>query len=314
MDAPLDAAHARTSCSAGREHRDRGRHRRATRRASLDRRARPGLPVGRPSALPVLHPERPDQGGRCLRHARRCVQRLRRSWLEGSGAVYAENQALRWIADLAGLPADAGGVFVQGGTVGNLSALVAAREAACKPARRQRAGPLGGLRHRRRRIRRSKHALRVVMDVDVIEIPGDERGRMTGAALRATSPTLCRHGRGRHLRRRRHRRHHQPRRRRRHRRRRRRSPASTAGGCTSTARTAAPGLAAPSVRQLFDGIERGRLVHRRSAQVAVRAVRLLRAALSRSGARRGPPTPSTPATSTRSPSRANGTRRISRSS
>ena len=26
------------------------------------------------------------------------------SWLEGSGAVYAENQTLRWIADLAGLP------------------------------------------------------------------------------------------------------------------------------------------------------------------------------------------------------------------
>ena len=52
------------------------------------------------------------------------------SWLEGSGAVYAENQALRWLADLAGLPESAGGTFVQGGTVGNLSALVAAREAA----------------------------------------------------------------------------------------------------------------------------------------------------------------------------------------
>ena len=40
------------------------------------------------------------------------------SWLEGAGAVYAENQALRWIADLAGLPPEAGGVFVQGGTLG----------------------------------------------------------------------------------------------------------------------------------------------------------------------------------------------------
>ena len=28
------------------------------------------------------------------------------SWLEGGGAVFAENEALRWIADLAGLPAD----------------------------------------------------------------------------------------------------------------------------------------------------------------------------------------------------------------
>ena len=49
------------------------------------------------------------------------------SWLEGAGAVFAENQALRWISDLAGLPQTAGGVFVQGGTIGNLSALVAAR-------------------------------------------------------------------------------------------------------------------------------------------------------------------------------------------
>ena len=36
------------------------------------------------------------------------------SWLEGAGAIYAENQALRWIADIAGLPEDAGGVFVSG--------------------------------------------------------------------------------------------------------------------------------------------------------------------------------------------------------
>ena len=49
------------------------------------------------------------------------------SWLEGAGAVFAENQALKWISDLAGLPNTAGGVFVQGGTIGNLSALVTAR-------------------------------------------------------------------------------------------------------------------------------------------------------------------------------------------
>lgn len=49
------------------------------------------------------------------------------SWLEGAGAVFAENQALKWISDLAGLPEGSGGTFVQGGTVGNLSALVTAR-------------------------------------------------------------------------------------------------------------------------------------------------------------------------------------------
>ena len=54
------------------------------------------------------------------------------SWLEGSGAVYAENQVLSFLAKEFGLPASAGGVFVQGGTLGNLSALAVAREEAVK--------------------------------------------------------------------------------------------------------------------------------------------------------------------------------------
>jgi L-2,4-diaminobutyrate decarboxylase len=103
------------------------------------------------------------------------------SWLEGSGAVYAENQALRWIADLAGLPAGAGGAFVQGGTIGNLSALVAAREAA----RHARGNPIGRWAVVLTDETHSsvKHALEVVMDVEVISVPGDQRGRLTGAAI-----------------------------------------------------------------------------------------------------------------------------------
>jgi glutamate/tyrosine decarboxylase-like PLP-dependent enzyme len=106
------------------------------------------------------------------------------SWLEGSGAVFAENQALRWLADLAGLPAEAGGAFVQGGTIGNLSALVAARESALhrrgsRPARW--AVCITGETHSS-----VKHALQVVMDVDVVEVPGDARGRLVGSALRET--------------------------------------------------------------------------------------------------------------------------------
>ncbi|MDQ2837248.1 MAG: aminotransferase class V-fold PLP-dependent enzyme [Actinomycetota bacterium] len=109
------------------------------------------------------------------------------SWLEGSGAVYAENQALRWIAELAGLPEQAGGAFVQGGTIGNLSALVAAREAARETIRRNRTEPparwavvITDETHSS-----VKHALQVVMDVEVISVPGDERGRLTGPAIRA---------------------------------------------------------------------------------------------------------------------------------
>jgi glutamate/tyrosine decarboxylase-like PLP-dependent enzyme len=109
--------------------------------------------------------------------------------------VYAENQALRWLADLAGLPPESGGAFVQGGTIGNLSALVAAREAArhTRPERPRRwAVCLTEEAHSS-----VKHALKVVMDVDVIEVPGDERGRLVGATLRdvvATLPTEVRDG------------------------------------------------------------------------------------------------------------------------
>ncbi|MDX6245155.1 MAG: hypothetical protein QOE76_2878 [Frankiales bacterium] len=106
------------------------------------------------------------------------------SWLEGSGAVFAENQALRWIADLCGLPATSGGVFVQGGSGGNLSALVAAREQARRTRSvlpRRWAVCLTAETHSS-----VKHAVRVVMDADVIEVPGDERGRLVGTTLRDT--------------------------------------------------------------------------------------------------------------------------------
>jgi L-2,4-diaminobutyrate decarboxylase len=110
------------------------------------------------------------------------------SWLEGSGAVYAENQALAWIVSLTGLPASAGGVFVQGGTIGNLSALVAAREAALdERGRRPARWAVCVTAETHSSV---KHALRVVMDVDVVEVAGDERGRMLGPALRATVDAL----------------------------------------------------------------------------------------------------------------------------
>ncbi|HEV3367087.1 MAG TPA: pyridoxal-dependent decarboxylase [Acidimicrobiales bacterium] len=52
------------------------------------------------------------------------------SWLEAAGAVAAENQALGVLADQAGLPRGAGGCFVSGGSAGNLSALMVARDTA----------------------------------------------------------------------------------------------------------------------------------------------------------------------------------------
>jgi aromatic-L-amino-acid decarboxylase len=52
------------------------------------------------------------------------------SWMEAAGAVAAEGQALGVLADLAGLPEGSGGCFVSGGSAGNLSALMVARDTA----------------------------------------------------------------------------------------------------------------------------------------------------------------------------------------
>jgi len=50
-------------------------------------------------------------------------------WMEGAGGIWAENQAMKWLVSLTGLPEGAFGVFASGGTTANLSAIVAARGA-----------------------------------------------------------------------------------------------------------------------------------------------------------------------------------------
>ena len=101
------------------------------------------------------------------------------SWLEGAGAVFAENQTLRWLADLAGLPESAGGVFVQGGTIGNLSALVAARKGAQKlrPEVTHWAVACSSEAHS------SIASATEVMDVDLIKVAVQPDGIMRGADL-----------------------------------------------------------------------------------------------------------------------------------
>ena len=102
------------------------------------------------------------------------------SWLEGAGAVYAENQALRWLADLAGLPATAGGCFVAGGTFGNLSALVAARHSAnATRTRRPRRWAIVAAESAHSSIQ----ATAQVMDAELIGASVDERGRLDGASV-----------------------------------------------------------------------------------------------------------------------------------
>lgn len=111
------------------------------------------------------------------------------SWLEAAGAVFAENQALRWLADLAGFPESAGGAFVSGGTAGNLSALIAARH-------RWRGRNVGRFDRVRGVVLASKGAHSSIaqathaMDVDLVHVPTDHRGRLDGRAVRLVFDAL----------------------------------------------------------------------------------------------------------------------------
>jgi aromatic-L-amino-acid decarboxylase len=128
------------------------------------------------------------------------------SWLEAAGAIAAENQVLRLIADRAGLPASAGGCFVSGGSAANLSALVVAREVAKRRAGEGTGesdeggtgeggtgeGGSGGANTAGRRWRvavssdahSSIAATLRILEMNPLTVPTDDH-RMTGAALRA---------------------------------------------------------------------------------------------------------------------------------
>ena len=103
------------------------------------------------------------------------------SWLEASGAIAAENQVLRLIADQAGMGREAGGCFVTGGSAGNLSALVVARDVA-----RKRLG-LGPYDRVRIAVSDQAHSsigntLRII-GVEPLVVPSHDH-RLTGAHLR----------------------------------------------------------------------------------------------------------------------------------
>ena len=108
------------------------------------------------------------------------------SWLEAAGAVHAENMVLRLIAERAGLPQTAGGCFVSGGSAGNLSALVVAREVA-----KRKAGPSavpGSGGRWRVAVSEDAHSSIVntlrICEMDPLVVKTEDH-RLTGAALRA---------------------------------------------------------------------------------------------------------------------------------
>ena len=98
------------------------------------------------------------------------------SWQEGAGAVFAENQAIKWLIDIAGLPSSAGGVFVQGGTMGNLSALVVARDQVRKTHPETQRWVIACSAESHSSITSAAH----VMDVDILKIETNSELRLDG--------------------------------------------------------------------------------------------------------------------------------------
>lgn len=101
-------------------------------------------------------------------------------WMEGAGCIFAENEAMRWLVSITGLPESAFGVFTSGGTEANLSAMVAAREAwrSKDPSRET----MRGIIITSAGAHSSVKAMAKVIDADVLMI--DTENRLEGKALR----------------------------------------------------------------------------------------------------------------------------------
>lgn len=110
-------------------------------------------------------------------------------WLEGAGGIFCENEAMRWLVSITGLPESAFGVFTSGGTAANLSALVTAREThrSLHPDGKS----LKGLVITSSGAHSSVKAMVKVMDADVCVIDEDPKlyGRDLQNVLNNLSPT-----------------------------------------------------------------------------------------------------------------------------
>ncbi len=96
------------------------------------------------------------------------------SWLEAAGAVAAENQVIDLLARTAGMPSDAAGCFMSGGSIGNLSALAVARDQAGG----RRAVVIADTAHAS--IDNALH----ILGLDALVVPTGPDCRLTGTAVR----------------------------------------------------------------------------------------------------------------------------------
>jgi glutamate/tyrosine decarboxylase-like PLP-dependent enzyme len=106
-------------------------------------------------------------------------------WMEGAGGIFCENEAMKWIVSLTGLPEGAFGVFTSGGTAANLSAMVTARE---HWRENDKFKGEKGLIITSIGAHSSIKAMAKVIDVDVLLV--DTEDRLMGEALQKTIDTL----------------------------------------------------------------------------------------------------------------------------
>ncbi|EPR72067.1 Aromatic-L-amino-acid decarboxylase [Winogradskyella psychrotolerans RS-3] len=111
-------------------------------------------------------------------------------WMEGAGGIFCENEAMKWMVSLTGLPEGAFGVFTSGGTAANLSAIVTAREHWRENPEYQREK---GLIITSIGAHSSVKAMAKVADVDIVMVDSEEH--LTGDALKEAIATLTAHQR-----------------------------------------------------------------------------------------------------------------------
>ncbi|HUH29512.1 MAG TPA: aminotransferase class V-fold PLP-dependent enzyme [Gelidibacter sp.] len=113
-------------------------------------------------------------------------------WMEGAGGIFCENEAMKWIVSLTGMPEGSFGVFTSGGTAANLSAIVTAREHWRENPKFQNEK---GLIITSIGAHSSIKAMAKVGDVDILLVDSEER--LTGEDLKLKIQNLTDHERKR---------------------------------------------------------------------------------------------------------------------
>ncbi|MGM0635501.1 MAG: pyridoxal phosphate-dependent decarboxylase family protein [Bacteroidota bacterium] len=109
-------------------------------------------------------------------------------WMTGGGGIFCENRAMEWLVELTGLPEGSFGVFTSGGTAANLSAMIAAREAWRDQNEKNK--KLKALMITSSGAHSSVKSMAKVIDADIIMVDDSKEGKLTGKSLQNTISNL----------------------------------------------------------------------------------------------------------------------------